>query len=99
MYNQKSHAFEMFSLQIANFDYKKRFLQKLYRWIWAFGSYIDLCIGQRNEPAIFCNNHAHALFHILHAYLRFFCWSMSIGVDFVLGIKWCLFRDLLNWQF
>ena len=42
MYNQKSHASEMFSPQIANFDYKKRFLQKLYRWIWAFGSYIDL---------------------------------------------------------
>ena len=29
----------------SNFDDTKRFVQKLYRWIWAFCSNIDLCRG------------------------------------------------------
>ena len=31
-----------------------------------------------NEHAIFCNKHAHALFHILHAYLQLFWYSIDV---------------------
>ena len=55
-------------------------------------SYIDPCVDQIiyctfstwNEPAIFCSYHAHALFHILHEYLRLFLC--------LIGVYRCRFR-------
>ena len=60
----------------------KRFLQKLHRWIWAFCSHIDLCSSSTfatwNEPAIFYNRRAQALFYVLHANLHLFWCSIHV---------------------
>ena len=65
--------------------------------IWAFCSHIDLCIVQIyistwNVPTIFYQLRAHEL---LHVFLRlFWCSIQSIGVEFVLGTKRTLKRNL-----
>ena len=80
--------------------YKKWFLQKLHRWIWAFCSHIDLCIV-----------HLHFLsgmnlqFSTIAVRMHFFMFYMricayfgvrfvSIGVKFILGTKRTLKRKL-----
>ena len=76
--------------------------QKHYRNFW--GDRLELwssihmpsTFATGNGPAIFCNNHANGLFHILHAYLRWLWCSIGIyRCQFVLGIKRYLFPGLL----
>ena len=66
-----------------------------------FYSYRSVCSSSTfstwNEPAIFYNRRAHVLFHVLHANLRlFWCRFVSICVEFVLGIKQTLKRNLIG---
>ena len=49
-----------------------------------------------NEPAIFYNRRAHVLFHVLRANCAYFgVRFLFIGVEFVLGTKRTLKRNLL----
>ena len=97
------HCLKKFPQQIVNFQHKKNnFYAKLRRWIWTFLVVLIVCrsfaFSTWNEPAIFCNYHAHAFFHILHETIctSYFCVrSASIGVDFVLGIKGTLKPGLI----
>ena len=55
----------------SKFDLKIIFLQNVSPQNYNF-SKIDLCGIHLNDHAVFCSNHAHALFHILTALLRLF---------------------------
>ena len=84
----------------AIFDYKRRFLQKLHRWIWAFCSHIGLCIvhlhflcGMNLQiSTIAVRMHFFMFYMRICAYfgVRF----MSIGVEFVQGTKRTFKRNL-----
>ena len=71
--------------------YKKRFLQKLHRWICAFCSHIDPCIVRLHFlrgmtlqfSTVTVRMHFFMFYMLICAY--FGVRSMSIGVDFVLG--------------
>ena len=77
----------------AIFDYKKRCLQKLHRWIWAFCSDIDMCIvhlhflrGMNLQFSTIAVRMHFFMFYV-QIYAYFGVWFMSIGVEFVLGTK------------
>ena len=81
------HCLKKFFPQIANYDYEKKFLQNLHKWIWAFCSYIDPCVGHlhflrgTNLQFSTVTTGMHFLFKLILAFDR------TIGADFVLGMK------------
>ena len=78
----------------AIFYYKKRFLQKLHRWISAFCSHIDLCVVHLH---VYFLHGMNLQFSTIAVRMHFFMFYMricanfgvrflSIGVDFVLHV-------------
>ena len=68
---------------------KKDFCKNCIGGFGLFAVILIFVVHRGNEHAIFCS---HALFHILTAYL---CLSNTMDIDFVLGIKGTLIRDLI----
>ena len=104
------HTFESFSPQIANFNYN---IKQFCFVFWTnknasvdFGLFVvlSICVGVIHIFYVVwtCSHHAHALVHILHAYLRLFWHSIehfTVYIDFFLGINWTLKQDLLNMMY
>ena len=90
------HCLKKFSAKNANFDYKKRILQKLHWWIWAFCINTDMCVGHLHFlrgmnlqfSAVAMDMHFFTFYVRIYAY--FGVRSVSIGVHFILGIKGAL---------
>ena len=66
--------FNIFTIN-SNFDFEKRFLQEVHRWIWAFCSNIDLCGGPLHFLCEINNHNAQCTFS--HFNCTIFVWRVE----------------------